>query len=361
MTINLSLDLFSTYFLVSSPSIQVEITAPAGGATIDPYAGTTISGTCSDSVTSVEVFLDVVGGTSVGTASASGGTWSIPGALTNFAHAGARTLIAVANGNTGLPSPGVAITILTAKQSLALIPGLVRAFWVPLVADTDYRVDAGNAEGGTRVDRWVSITDPVNHLASQNTDPDQPALVTVSGGPMLQFDSADGTSGDKMTFSTAWLSTLANFDLFLAYKRAALGANEDILSCDGTELAVRFTSGNHFQVFMNGGTNSGRTTSVGADATNPHVALVRWNGAGGTNADKLKIEIDGVDQTLTFAGTLAQSAGHSAMAIGRQTGDTQPASCSYALIWAFNTTLSAPNRAKVYALIDHLLPWFAAP
>ncbi len=345
--------------IFTSPvDVAIAITSPSAGTDIDPYVGTTISGTCSASTTTVQVFLGV---TSLGFAVVTGTTWSLAGVITSFSLAGAaQTLTAVAN--RSITSAAVSIDVLTVRESFALIPGLLRVWFPPATVATDYRVDAGNAEGGTRVDRWYSQTDPVNHTLSMDTDGDQPQLQTVSSTPGLTFDAGDGTSGDRMNFATAFLSGLANFDFFIAYRRAANAAAEDIIDADAGEFRIRFENPNtHFRVYVGSTSNNGRTTNVGAEAATDRLALVRWDGAGVANADRLKVFIDGVERALTFTGTVAQSAGHTAMCTGRTTGNTTPFGGTIYMVGAFNANLAGANLTKFYDLCEQFLPWFTAP
>jgi hypothetical protein len=338
----------------SPPDVAIAITAPSAGTDVDPYFGTTVSGTCSTSATSVEVFL---GATSLGSAVVTGATWSLTGAITDFALAGAtQNLTAVANGS--VTSAAVSVDVLTARQSFMLLSPL-RAWFPPETVTVDYRVDSGNTEGGTRIDRWYSATDP-GHTLAQDTDNDQPALTTVSGVPALAFDSADATSGDRMDFSSAFLSGLANIDLFIGFRRTAATAVETILDADAGEFRVRLDTDGSVRWFIGSTSNLGRTLAAGGGAGTDHLLMLRWNGAGAADADKMQIETDGVNRSLLFTGTLAQSAGHTTMCIGRTTSNGNVFGGSFNCVVAFDRTLSAGDKSKAYALFEQILP-FTAP
>lgn len=340
--------------LFTTPTdVLIAITSPSAGTDVDPYVGVTISGTCSVSASTIEVFL---GSTSLGFATITGGTsWSLTNAIMNFGLAGAgQNLTAVANGS--VTSAAVSIDVLSVRESFMLLSPH-RVWFPPETVTTDYRVDAANLEGGTRIDRWYSPTN-ASHLLAQDTDADQPELLSVSSEPSLVFNGGDGTNGDRMNFDSPFVSGLANFDFFIAYRRTATTSSEDMIDADAGEFRIRLDAVGHFRVFMGSTSNNGRTTDIGADPGVNYLAFVRWDGAGSANADRLKIEIDGVQRTLTFTGTVAQSAGHTTMCAGRTTANATPFTGSMFMIGAFNRTLDSDDKAKFYALIPELLSWY---
>jgi len=133
--------------------------------------------------------------------------------------------------------------------------------------------------------------------ASQATVSKQPSRVT-SPSTGVDFDGSNDVLGTSATYNG---SVFTQFSVVRDFNSAPGGANTIIgPGSGGTDIYFPYMSINdwYFQVGANYGV---------VNVTPPSGLFnveVRYNGAGATNADRMKARINGSDRTLAFTGTI---------------------------------------------------------
>lgn len=188
------------------------------------------------------------------------------------------------------------------------------------------RADSGVTTAGGSVSAWTDGSGNSNNAAQGTAgnrptnplDPGDGLAAILFDGTNDQLEVTDASSfGSTSAFSVAaWVRTAATFpsDGTLV---AQWGATERFI--------MRVATGGDFVVLLSAGT-AGTGTVAAALATNTwyHLAFT-YDGSGSGNSGKLKMYINGVQQTVTFSGTIPGSVGNptSLLSIGsRNTAST---------------------------------------
>lgn len=207
-------------------------------------------------------------------------------------------------------------------------------------ADTETYVPSATDE--SQITQW---TDKSNFAHNANPDggaakPTYENTVLQGGYGYLEFDGNDSLTVNPFP----QLANDPGFTVFIVSKQLNTTGVQVMTSTDQADLAIVGGSGN-FTVGMAGVTASSTT----ATDTNWHVHALIFDGAGATDADKLKYRIDKTDQSLTFTGTVAATtdASNNEMFIGNDAGGTNGLTGYVAEVLLFSRTLNATEYANV--------------
>lgn len=290
----------------------VAITAPAAASTV--YAGEafTVSGIAADAhaVSFVDVYLGDPGAGGEWLGRATGAeAWSLSVALRD-SRAGARTLYARATNADGFTSTTArAVTVGSALERLTNLAGAA-----PLIACW-----GSNYAGGTWTNRGSGGD------LTQGTALSQPVGATVESDFGLTLTATDP---DWLTVPLV-LSTRSQFTLCLSFVTTTGATNRDLFSCNNTSFLIRYTTGGLLRVH----TGAGAYGEVALPSGRRCDLVVKYGGAGATNADRLKVWINGRSATLAFVGTIiAAMATHTTSRLGYNTGGSNP---TPGTIWGF--------------------------
>lgn len=303
----------------------VTFSTPSAAATV--YAGDVVSvtGTASDADSSVRYVNLYLGDPDAGgewLGRASGTTsWSLPVAFRD-SRAGAATLYARVTDWQGLTATASrAITIGSTLDRLTNLAGAA-----PLVACW-----GSNYSGGT----WTNRGSGGN--LTQGTGANQPAGSTVEADYGLTFTATDPDWLDVPLV----LSTRTTFTLVLSITTTTGATNRDIYSCNNTSFLVRYTTTGLLRIH----TGAGAYGEVAMSSGRRHDLVIVYDGAGATNADRLRLWIDGRQQTLAFTGSIiAAMATHTISRLGYNTGAAQPMPGT---IWGFAILPAALSASVV--------------
>lgn len=308
--INLGITLLRRRLTVGDADNQspaAAISAPAAASTV--YAGDdlVISGTASDAdgtVRYVDVYLGppASGGTLLGRATGTA-SWSYTCAL-SAARVGAQTIYARAVDNAGAVtvSSGVAVTVSSAVAWLNSLDAANQQWliWTGDGSATYQTADAGNGEAGTQSEAAIDLS-ATGSVINQTTDADQPTLTLVGADYCWRFDKDDGSTGDAFSIPDATVSAATAATLVLAGAVTERGGNRDVFSFATTNFAVRYTA-TTIRVLVGGTANycEYANTSVANQ-----VVVIRFDGSATGNTNRLRMWIDGVEQTASAnAGTV---------------------------------------------------------
>jgi hypothetical protein len=169
----------------------------------------------------------------------------------------------------------------------------------------------------------------------------QPAGGTVEADYGLTFAATDP---DYLDIPLV-LSTRTTFTLALSFVTTTGATNRDIYSCNNTSFTVRYTTGGLLRIH----TGAGAYGEVAVSSGRRHDIVIVYNGAGAANADRLKLWVDGREQTLAFTGTIiAAMATHTVSRLGYNTGGSNPFPGT---IWGFAILPAALNSTQVAQLM----------
>lgn len=119
----------------------------------------------------------------------------------------------------------------------------------------------------------------------------------LNGKSVVQFDGVN----DNLTINPAtWAASISGYSAFLVMKATTLSGTRTLTSSDQNGIKI-FYNGSHWAVSTSGGTG---TSTVVGDTTKYHIVGLIFDGAGATNADRLKFRYDETQQTLSFTGTV---------------------------------------------------------
>lgn len=119
----------------------------------------------------------------------------------------------------------------------------------------------------------------------------------------------NGTSESLNVNPTAFLTPggvgLTYYNLWVVAKASSLGGAGVIrpITCSDTDGMKIYHDGTHWCVKASGAVG----TSTNTGDTNWHLFGINYRGIGSTNGDKVKLTIDGAEQSLTFTGTAAST------------------------------------------------------
>jgi len=178
---------------------------------------------------------------------------------------------------------------------------------------TQYQTHPGTAVNAFTSPQYSGFPEAINILFSASTSGMGNAVHVPGIGDFIQVpDSASISQTTTFTIEGFWSGqNLVVQQVLFAKHRYNVAANY--------ALTIGFGTANRLTCFIdngNPGTANSCTTAAASfpnDGARHHVALV-YNGAGAANSDKLKIFIDGVDQsgTSTYGGTIPSSLNNTA-------------------------------------------------
>lgn len=205
----------------------------------------------------------------------------------------------------------------------------------------ELRGDIGAPISGA-VDSW---TDGTNGPYIQGTAAAQPQI-QISGPQNRKAVDYDG--GDLLTGPWVVAAGAAGWTMWLAMQFDSTAAAAIVHDATNNRLAFFLSAANTLTIIPAAGSQA----SVAFSSTNPHRFIIRYNGAGATDADKLQLYIDDVLQTLAFTGsppaTLPASV---ASLIGAAAG---PAAGMNGRIWELGDANVAVTTAQRTALNNYL-------
>jgi hypothetical protein len=135
------------------------------------------------------------------------------------------------------------------------------------------------------------------------------AVYTASGklAGAYDFETADPDYMTRSNFTTLASATKASMSFWYKPEQTNVLANIEILDNDNAathRFGIETTGGTKYVVAGNAGASAYGTITTTFTAGNwYHIALV-FNGSASTNANKLKVYVNGVSQTITFSGNI---------------------------------------------------------
>jgi methionine-rich copper-binding protein CopC len=129
-----------------------------------------------------------------------------------------------------------------------------------------------------------------------------PPWVTAAEGPAVSYTAASSQLHDLG--AGAWLLGTSAYTLVVRARRTASLGRISVGNGPTTSLRTGFAAysdGNLYALAAAGGVSYG---SVAHNSTAWHTYAVRFEGAGATNAARLRLFIDGTEQTLAYTGTV---------------------------------------------------------
>lgn len=188
--------------------------------------------------------------------------------------------------------------------------------------------------------------DPVTQLTDRSTNgrnlvtgtsPDFKTLIQ-NGRPSVLFTAINLDFLTNAAFTD--LDGLAVASFFSVTKAFTGGV---LFGPNGVKLQVEILAGNLVVT-----ASVGNTGTVAITGANPNIVSVIYNGGGAANADRLKVWVNGIAQTLTFAGTIPATLGTATgLDVGRSWGVAPYAGVDAQEIALFNTNLSDADRRAV--------------
>lgn len=207
-------------------------------------------------------------------------------------------------------------------------------------ADLTTYVPSATDEG--QITQW---TDKSNFAHNANPDggnakPSYENTTLQNGYGYLEFDGGDSLTVNPFT----QLASAAGYTVFIVARQLNTTGLQVLTATDQADLRIVGGTG-VYSVSMAGAT---AVTTTATD-TNWHVHSLIYDGAGATNADKLKYRIDKTDKTLVFTGTVAAttSASSNEFFIGNDVSGNNGLVGYVAEVILFNKTLSATEYANV--------------
>ena len=150
---------------------------------------------------------------------------------------------------------------------------------------------------GSVISQWNDKSGNGYH-ATQATVAKQPSRVT---SPSIGVDF-DGSNDVLSTTASFNVSVFTQFNVVRDFD----GASGDVLfgaGSGGSEIYFPYVTGSEYYFQINSAYGIANLTQP----TGLYELETRYNGAGSTNADKMKARIGGSDRTLTFTGTMPTS------------------------------------------------------
>lgn len=182
-----------------------------------------------------------------------------------------------------------------------------------------------------------------------------PAVVNDASavfGRSMKFDRALSclNAGDVNSLDGA-----AAFTFEFVFRSADItGGNQNILgkyNSATNSIQVFYGSTGLLSVFVANGASSRADTPAATIRanTNYHVVIV-YDGAGATNADKLKIYVNGEAKVITFTNNMPATSGSNAQSlfIGARDASTTPANAAISYFRAYASALSATSALRRY-------------
>jgi hypothetical protein len=174
-----------------------------------------------------------------------------------------------------------------------------------------------------------------------------PPWVTAAEGPVTSYTAASSQLHDLG--AGAWLLGTPAFTLLVRARRTASLGRISVGNGPTTSLRTGFAAysdGNLYALAAAGGVSYG---SVAHNSTAWHTYAVRFEGAGATNAARLRLFIDGTEQTLAYTGTVpaATHASPATLYAGYFTSAGQYDTAEVGAILGFRTALSADEIATL--------------
>lgn len=323
----------------------VALTSPTTSTLDTCQTPLTASGTFSDATTVVlQGSSDGSTWTDIATATLGSGTWS---ASTGTLASGTRYLRAVADGTAY--SSTVTLTITDGLASLVATGPSVLC--VAGLTGTSHMTVASGL-----ISQWSDSSGNGYH-ATQATDSNKPSASTSGGDTYAGFEYTSDTDGQALVYSShPWSngSTTA-LTVTMVLRFTAVGADYQIAySHYSLAFAIAYSAAGKIRVY--GGNSSKYGECTLASATDAIVTVV-FDGAGAANADRFKLYVNGVLQTLTFAGTLVSvilTGG--ADALGRNSASAvQPMAGRIYAFSAWTSVLSDSTRTAVHTALGQLL------
>lgn len=174
-------------------------------------------------------------------------------------------------------------------------------------------------------------------------DTTDPTWATDGGEVILTFDGADDdvelTAGDTDLFQS-----VASYTLYFVVKTSDTNEAQRIFGDSGGDLTVEFSSTDRLQARVTQATGVARLSSFTSVAWN--CITIVFDGGGAADADKLKIYVNSVLQSVTFPVTgvpTATSAALTELRIGTLTNSLHGS-------WAYG--LLYPGRIHAQANVD---------
>lgn len=187
--------------------------------------------------------------------------------------------------------------------------------------------------GVTQVDDKSALAHKANPSGGAGARPTYVAN-SLNGLGTFSFDGGDNLAVSNMTF----LASISTFSLIMVAKITNKTGTR-VFSCSDQDGFKIYWDGTNWAVKSSSGIG---TSSNTGDTTNFHIFTLVYNGNATGNANRLRLRIDGVNQTLNFGVTTvgtSTSASTSKMNIGYD-GSTNNIIGSIAEIHMYTTALS---------------------
>jgi hypothetical protein len=334
----------------SAAAPAVAVTSPSASFSVDVCTTTlTVSGTCSDA-TEVALYTSTNGTTYtlVGTdTSVSSGAWSVDATITAWAT-GARYFRADATGAGGTTSSTVVVGAITdgAAALLALTP---RVALLAGLTGTSHMTLAS-----ALITQWSDVSGNSTH-ATQSTTGDKPTAAASGGDTYANFDCTTDTNGQGLQLaSNAWIGGATALTMMAAVRVSASSSLQYVFSHYAYSLAITYTAAGALRVYVGSSAYGECALSSGVDA----LVTIMFDGAGADNAHRLIVEVNGVQQTLSFTGTIGASlASGGSAAIGWRSSTVGPMTGRIYHVVAWASVLSSANRTTARTALGNLLNW----
>jgi hypothetical protein len=198
---------------------------------------------------------------------------------------------------------------------------------------------------GDPATQWDDVSGNANHLTDPGAD-SRPDVTTAGSDTILSFDG----DNDSMVVPSAWASLATSATVVVAFKLTDTPtATDKIFTVDDWNFCIHVTSTT--LSFFTGSANYGDYShSLGTDW---HVLVMRYDGAGVANSDRMRVWLDGSEITLSFTGTIvAQLASATAAGLGASVVGADGAPIDVGAFVAFDTALSVAEIDNVNDYID---------
>lgn len=195
---------------------------------------------------------------------------------------------------------------------------------------------------GNAVSPWVDSIGGVS--LAQATNSQRPVLYgpqVFNGNRTLFFLRA---STQYLVGSTTFNSSLSAFTQITVFRSLDVTNNQLLVNSDNNAPNIQIQT-NTLYAYVGAG-NYGSFAFT--DTKFPHILTQIFDGSQSGNANRLRVFLDGKQQTLSFTGTIPASSGAATtFAIGAATNGTVPAQCYLSDEIFYNTALTAEQRINI--------------
>ncbi len=163
---------------------------------------------------------------------------------------------------------------------------------------TDSTTFQPNASNGTAISQWNDKSSIAHNANPTGGNAGKPTIVTnsLNGQRTLSFD---GVSNNLQVTNMTFMASISKFTLLIVAKLTSTTGTR-VLSCSDQDGFKVYYDGTHWAIKTASGI--GTSTNTG-DTTNFHIFTLAYDGTAIGNANRLRLRIDQVPQTLNFGAT----------------------------------------------------------